>query len=296
MKAVCFFSILFCVCLFSSCSPTSSSMPSDQLKKTTKESYDALINHDFDKFGSYIADNSVDYAQSPEPVKGKAAILASIKAFFSAFPDYKITVEDIAVSGNRVYVKNNFMGTHTMPLIGMIPATGKKIDWSDTDILEFDSNGKISAHWANNPNEPLRQIGYGAYARPNTAIVLSIYEKFQKRDVAGFMTMLSDNFAYDAKGHPFLARPQILQGKPAFSDWVKDYNETVQSAKIGPQQFFAEGDDVVVMLNVEAVLKASGKSLTTSLIQHWRFRDGKAVWLRVLGNKPMEDMTATAQK
>ena len=175
----------------------------------------------------------------------------------------------------------------------MFPATGKMIKWSDTDIMDFDANGKMSAHWANNPNEPLYQLGFGAFLNPNTAIVMDIYEKFKKRDVSGITAVIADEFQLDVKDHPILSKSDIFQGKSGLASWLVEYAAIAQNTKLEPQGFFAEGDDVVVPLTVEYKLLASGKMYTTTLIQRWRFKDGKATWLQAIGGKPMEmKMTA----
>jgi ketosteroid isomerase-like protein len=262
------------------------------LMQLLKESIVALNKRDWAKFGDFMSENTIDYAVAAEPVKGKSAVLQGIQGFFNAFPDATIEIEDMIVSGNKVYVKNTFKGTHTQSLFGMIPATDKKVFYTDVDIMEFDDKGKISAHWAQNPNECFRQIGYGAFVNPNTSVVMAIFEKFQRRDLPAFLALLDDNLEYDAKDHPILPNAKPYKGKAEFTNWVKEYNEKIQNVKLEPQRFFADGDDVMVTLNVEYLLKSTGKSYAVPLVQHWRFRDGKAVWLKAIGGEVMESVIA----
>jgi predicted ester cyclase len=62
-----------------------------------------------------------------------------------AFPDGVISVEDQVSSGNKVWTRKSFSGTHTGPLRGMA-ATGKKITYEVFDILKI-QDGKITEHW-----------------------------------------------------------------------------------------------------------------------------------------------------
>ena len=271
-------------------------MPDDRLKKITKESYDAIINHDIDKFATFLADNAVDYGQGPEPVKGKAAIIEGLKSFLSAFPDYKVTVEDIAVSGNRVYIKNNFKATHTMPLMGMIPATGKKVDWHDTDIIEFDSNGKISAHWANNPNEPLYQIGYGSFTNPNTAIILDAYNKFGKQDFAGIAALCANNVVWDVSDNPSSQTAKVYNGQKEVTQFFANLMANAQVVKFEPQRFLADGDDVMTMVDVEYKLKGDPKTYSAPFFHAAKCQNGKIVSFKEVVGKSKEAMMAMAAK
>jgi len=48
-------------------------------------------------------------------------------AYATAFPDFRIKVDDMLADGNRVAVRYTFVGTHLGPLAS-IPATGKPVN------------------------------------------------------------------------------------------------------------------------------------------------------------------------
>lgn len=257
---------------------------SEYMKSTVKASYDALSKHDFDRFASYLSDQSVDYA-TPMPTKGKDAIVGSIKEFFSAFPDYEITVDDIAVSGNKVFVQNTFHAKHTQTLLGMIPPTGKKVSWSDVDIMEFDENGKIYAHWANNNNAPLDQIGYHSITNPNTGIVMDAYDKFGKGDIPGLTELCSDKISWDVEDNPQLKSPKIYKGKKEVMQFFADLTSLCEITKFEPVRFLADGEEVLVVNLVEWKTKATHKSWSTTLIHHIKVENGKIVSFKELAGK-----------
>ena len=62
-----------------------------------------------------------------------------------AFPDGVLVVQDQVSSGNKVWTRKSFSGTHTGPLRGMA-ATGNKVTYEVFDILKI-QDGKIAEHW-----------------------------------------------------------------------------------------------------------------------------------------------------
>lgn len=126
----------------------SAAQSADLIRQRTTDAYAKIANRDLDGFAGYLADNCFDY-QGSLSIKGKKAVLDHIQTFLMAFPGYTFDVLDIAVSGNKASVYTTFRGTQTKNLMQM-PATGRKVEWTDVDILEFDPKGKIRAHWINN--------------------------------------------------------------------------------------------------------------------------------------------------
>jgi predicted ester cyclase len=74
--------------------------------------------------------------------------------FTGAFPDLKVTVEDVLVDGDRSAIRLSFTGTHMGPHLGITP-TGRRfnataiviIRWQDGKIVEgwneFDADGMM---------------------------------------------------------------------------------------------------------------------------------------------------------
>ena len=63
----------------------------------------------------------------------------------TAFPDIKITNENIIAEGDKVVVRWTATGTHQAELMG-IPASGRKITWTGMTIYRF-ADGKIVESW-----------------------------------------------------------------------------------------------------------------------------------------------------
>jgi ketosteroid isomerase-like protein/predicted ester cyclase len=258
---------------------------STELKQITRSMYAALQNRQFDQFAALMADDARDYGQGPQVVVGRDNIMAGLKGLFSAFPDYAIQLEDIAVSDNRVYAKNTFTGTQTQPLMGSIPPTHQKVVWTDTDILEFNEEGKIVAHWANNPNEILYQLGYGAMANPNTHVVIHAYQCFGKGDVAGILALCAENVVWDATDNPLLAHPRLYRGQADFGQFFKDLANGATITKFEPRRFLADGSDVVAFSDCE--FTQHGKAQKDQVVHHFTIKNGKIVSAKEFSSKPV---------
>jgi predicted ester cyclase len=69
----------------------------------------------------------------------------SIAFLRGAFPDLKLTIEEIIASGDKTWARITGRGTHQGPFMGM-PPTGKPIVVTVMDVCRFE-NGQIVEHW-----------------------------------------------------------------------------------------------------------------------------------------------------
>ena len=66
--------------------------------------------------------------------------------FRAAFPDLKLTVDDVISEGDMTYLSWHGEGTHTGELMG-IPPTGKTVQVTGMDLLKL-KKGRIKERWA----------------------------------------------------------------------------------------------------------------------------------------------------
>jgi len=64
----------------------------------------------------------------------------------NAFPDYRCTLEDVIVEGNKAVIRYSTTGTHKGGFMG-IPATNKKVKFWAIEIDQF-ASGKIVEIWS----------------------------------------------------------------------------------------------------------------------------------------------------
>ena len=99
---------------------------------------------------SYLSDDFQWTDELGSPPMDRRTWLAMGDLMESAFPNLSLVIEDIREEGDGVVVRAHFTGTfrNDMDLspigMGVIPATGKAVDFpSSTDLVCF-SNGQIS--------------------------------------------------------------------------------------------------------------------------------------------------------
>ncbi len=86
---------------------------------------------------NYFADGFQLLDKDGNFVMNKEILLASMRQVNHAFTDYGFVLNDVREEGDFVIMSGHFEGTHTGDLdlsatgIGVIPASGKKIIWSD---------------------------------------------------------------------------------------------------------------------------------------------------------------------
>jgi len=82
-----------------------------------------------------------DVGQGPESEKKRATL------YRTAFPDLRLTIEDITAEGETVMARWSCRGTHKGDLSGIAP-TGKQFTISGISIARI-ANGKMAEGWVN---------------------------------------------------------------------------------------------------------------------------------------------------
>jgi steroid delta-isomerase-like uncharacterized protein len=112
--------------------------------RTLAERYLTMLNeHNPDGVDGFVA---VDYINhNPFVDDGREANRILWRAFFTAFPDIVMTMDDLVVAGDRVVGRFTYRGTHLGAYYG-IPATGNPIEMRSIDIWRTE-NGEFVEHW-----------------------------------------------------------------------------------------------------------------------------------------------------
>jgi steroid delta-isomerase-like uncharacterized protein len=82
-----------------------------------------------------------------------------LHAYATAFPDFRMTIDDILADGNQVVVRWTFTGTHRGPL-AHIPATGNRFNVAGgIGIFRLVAGKVAEGYFAWNKFELLQQLG-----------------------------------------------------------------------------------------------------------------------------------------
>jgi steroid delta-isomerase-like uncharacterized protein len=98
--------------------------------------------------------------QTPDGVfAGLEGASALMQAYATAFPDFRLAIDDLVAEGDRVVVRYAFTGTHRGPL-GDIPATGKQVSVTNGIGVYRIAAGKVAeGHFAWDKYGLLQQLG-----------------------------------------------------------------------------------------------------------------------------------------
>jgi ketosteroid isomerase-like protein len=86
-------------------------------------------------------------ASTPDVGRGPESEKKRVTLYRSAFPDLRLTIEDIIAEGETVTARWSCRGTHKGELNGIAP-TGKQFTISGVSIARF-TNGKMAEGWVN---------------------------------------------------------------------------------------------------------------------------------------------------
>ena len=110
--------------------------------------YEAWNKRKFDEIADAVApDGTLTVVGSGETFSGQEGSRQYNAGWADAFPDGRVTVDNVVASGDRVVVEFHGEGTHTGPLrtgMGEIPATGRPLLLRLCDVYEF-ADGKVKA-------------------------------------------------------------------------------------------------------------------------------------------------------
>lgn len=91
------------------------------------------------------APDVVFHAPVPNGLSGPEAMKQVWRVLLQAFPDIRVTIEDVIAEGDKLVVRNTVTGTHRGEYRGM-PPTGRKVSYHEIFVLRF-ANGRVAEIW-----------------------------------------------------------------------------------------------------------------------------------------------------
>jgi steroid delta-isomerase-like uncharacterized protein len=127
---------------------SSSSVSEEENKAVIRRWIEAYNERDLEAEADVLAPGYVAHvpgAPGPLGLEGLEAWRQFTAPFTEAFPDLRLTVEDIMAEGEMVAARVAFHGTHRGEFQG-IPPTGKEVAFSSIEIDRM-VDGKVAEHW-----------------------------------------------------------------------------------------------------------------------------------------------------
>ncbi len=133
----------------------------EENKAIVKRVYEIISTGDFDRAEEIVDASAPDNELRPDGPPAK--LIETFDETFSeareAFPDMRVTVEEVIAEGDTVAARVTMRGTHQGEFMGVAP-TGKQVEVRAIDMFRI-ANGKIVEHWghADDPTDFLRARG-----------------------------------------------------------------------------------------------------------------------------------------
>jgi steroid delta-isomerase-like uncharacterized protein len=104
-----------------------------------------LWNGHLDLIDELFATDVVDHNPLPGSAPGRDGQRQEIEMFRSAFPDLRVTAEDLVAAGDRAVIRWSATGTHRGEVLGVAP-TARTVSLHGIDIVRV-TDGRIVERW-----------------------------------------------------------------------------------------------------------------------------------------------------
>ncbi len=124
-------------------------MSAEDNKALVRRWFEELFNEaKLDVADEIVTPDHVSHDTStPEHPPGPEGERQLVNLVRGAFPDGRISIEDLVAEGDRVAVRWTFRGTHRGDFMGVAP-TGNQVEMGAMDLLRI-AGGKIAETWSN---------------------------------------------------------------------------------------------------------------------------------------------------
>jgi steroid delta-isomerase-like uncharacterized protein len=138
-------------------------MKAESLIEQNKSLYGRFLQTIFnegriDEIDDFLAPSYVFHDAPPGAPSGKESVKQVVAMFRNAFPDLKITLDELVAEGDKVCARATTKGTHQGTFMGIAP-TGKAVTITGLTMVRI-ADGRIHESWVKNDVVGLlRQLG-----------------------------------------------------------------------------------------------------------------------------------------
>jgi steroid delta-isomerase-like uncharacterized protein len=126
-------------------------------KQVVRRIYDEVFSQGaVDVVDEVVSADAIDHSPPPIPVEDvRDGLKQFTQMLRSAFPDARVTVNEMVAEGDLVAVYYTMTGTHQGDFVGM-PATGARVSMEGFDLIRV-QDGMCTEHWGVQDNAGLLQ-------------------------------------------------------------------------------------------------------------------------------------------
>ena len=118
---------------------TSTATESTSAEALARRLFDMLNRRDLDAVAELQHPDVVDDFIVLRPARGRAEVRAFFESLFTAFPDFRLEIEQVTASGDRAVVQWRSSGTFTGGPFEGIQPNGKRVDLRGVDCMQFEA-------------------------------------------------------------------------------------------------------------------------------------------------------------
>lgn len=118
----------------------------DKIETGIKKVYEMFSNGNLNDLDKYFDASFVEHTPGPGQKEGIAGLKEFMTGFKKSFPDLKLTVNELIISGNTASARCTVSGTMKGEFMGM-PATNKSFTIGGVDWMVFNKDNKCTEHW-----------------------------------------------------------------------------------------------------------------------------------------------------
>lgn len=116
-------------------------------KAIVRRFYEEVVNHgNTAAADELLSADLLDHGVPAGFPHGRVGFLQFATSLKAAFPDLRVTIEDLIAEGDQVAARVSVQGTHTGMLFGRLAATGKSFHLDGIDIFRL-VGGKVVERW-----------------------------------------------------------------------------------------------------------------------------------------------------
>jgi len=127
-------------------------------KNTVRRLYDEVLNQGaLDVMDELCSPDFVDHTPEQGRSGGLAEVKTQIAAWRRAFPDLRVSIDEIIAEADSLAVRITWQGTHEGEFMGVSP-TGRQVVSSGVDILHV-RDDRVTDAWHYSDGSALRERG-----------------------------------------------------------------------------------------------------------------------------------------
>ncbi len=133
---------------------------SEENKDLARRSWEMLVNQQNPDAVDELYAADLVWHEPDQDVRGSEEAKQFLGMYLSAFPDVRVTVEDVIAEGDKVVTRWTIRGTHQGEIEEFGPPTGRQVEIKGITIHRIEG-GKIVEEWERYDNlSVMQQLGF----------------------------------------------------------------------------------------------------------------------------------------